>query len=238
MPGMRREKIAELDAIVTGDDDAPGKPLVVLLHGFGAPADDLEPLAEALNVSAETRFIFPAAPHSVESGFDGRAWWMIDMMKLQMSLITGNLRDLAKDIPEGLDEARAQMLRFLDEVEARYRPSKWVLGGFSQGAMLSLDVLLHLNNERDKMPQGLVLLSGTLLAEEVWLPRMAAKKSVPIFQSHGTHDPILPFSSAELLRDHLTQAGASVEWVPFRGQHEIPSPVLRALGAFLTRTLS
>ena len=230
---MRRVKIADLESVMMGDE-GEGGPLVVLLHGFGAPGEDLVPLGEALNLSAETRFIFPAAPNVIDGGWDGRAWWMIDMMKLQMSLMTGNVRDLARDVPEGLAEARALMSAFLDEVETRFRPSKWVLGGFSQGAMLSLDVMLH----REKTPNGLVLLSGTLLAEDLWLPRMAAKKSVPIFQSHGTHDPILPFAAAEQLRDHLTQAGATVDWVPFRGQHEIPPPVMRGLHAFLTRTLS
>ena len=44
-------------------------------------------------------------------------------------------------------------------------PGRLVLGGFSQGAMLSLDVALH----RDVAPAGLVLMSGTLLAESVLL---------------------------------------------------------------------
>jgi len=82
-----------------------------------------------------------------------------------------------------------------------------------------------------------VLLSGTLLAEREWAPRMEGRKSLPVFQSHGAQDPLLPFAAAERLRDLLTQAGVTVEWVPFRGQHEIPGVVLERLGAFLTRCL-
>jgi phospholipase/carboxylesterase len=234
---MIRKNFAGLDTVLAGGDDREGGgdgPVVVLLHGFGAPGEDLVPLWRVLEVPGETRFVFPAAPHSIEGGWDGRAWWMIDVMALQMAMLTGRASDLAAEVPEGLPEARAQMSAFLDEIEAQLAPPKLVLGGFSQGAMLSLDLTLH----REKKPDGLVLLSGTLLAEREWVPRMAAKKSLPVFQSHGMQDPLLPFAAAEQLRDHLTHNGLTVDWVPFRGQHEIPPPVILRLSAFLTRCLA
>jgi phospholipase/carboxylesterase len=233
---MKRTNFAGLEAVLSGGPDREGGgdgPVVVLLHGFGAPGEDLVPLWRVLDAPSETRFVFPAAPLEMEGGWDGRAWWMIDMMRLQMAIMTGRARDLTRDVPEGLPAARAQMTAFLDEVKAKLQPPKWVLGGFSQGAMLSLDVTLHGQN-----PDGLVLLSGTLLAEEEWLPRMPAKKGLPVFQSHGMQDPLLPFATAERLRDHLSQAGLAVDWVPFRGQHEIPPAVLDRLGSFLTRCVS
>jgi predicted esterase len=52
----------------------------VLLHGFGAPGDDLLPLAEALDLPV--RFVFPAAPLELGMGGfygDSRAWWMLDL---------------------------------------------------------------------------------------------------------------------------------------------------------------
>ena len=55
----------------------------------------------------------------------------------------------------------------------------------------------------------------------------------PIFQSHGTHDPILPYALAERLKTELVSAGADVTFVPFRGAHEIPPPVLEELVDFL-----
>jgi phospholipase/carboxylesterase len=95
-------------------------------------------------------------------------------------------------------------------------------------------VALH----REPSPAGVVLLSGTLLAAREWTPRMAARRGLPVFQSHGSHDPLLPFSQAERLRDLLREAGAAVEWHPFRGQHEIPPEVLDPLGPWLTRVLT
>ena len=156
---MRREKIAGLDAVVTGGEG----PTVVLLHGFGAPGEDLMPLERVLQVPTETRFIFPGGAHSLDGGWDGRAWWMIDVMAMQQAIRTGRARDLAAQVPDGLPEARAQLSAFLDEVAARFSPPKLVLGGFSQGAMLSMDVTLH----REEKPDGLVLLGDAARRKRV-----------------------------------------------------------------------
>ena len=44
-------------------------------------------------------------------------------------------------------------------------------------------------------------MSGTLLAESEWGPRMANLAGLPVLQSHGRADSLLPFSIAEILRD-------------------------------------
>ena len=75
---MREEQIGGLRARMTGGTDGKGGgqgPLVLLLHGFGAPGDDLVPLADVLNVPAGTRFVFPEGPLSLSFGpGDARAW--------------------------------------------------------------------------------------------------------------------------------------------------------------------
>jgi phospholipase/carboxylesterase len=182
-------KIAGLDVVLTGG--GTGKPLVVLLHGFGAPGDDLVPFHRVLAVKSETIFAFPAAPLETHMmpGADSRAWWHIDMMEMQQAMERGEIRDLSKREPEGLDDARAKLDALLTELRATLKPSAIVLGGFSQGSMLALDVVLRTEQKVD----ALVILSGTLVAEEIWIPRMKSLAGVPIFQSHGTIDPILPF---------------------------------------------
>ncbi len=199
---------------------------VVLLHGFGAGGDDLVPLAEY--IAAPARYVFPAAPLPLGGLYgDARAWWEIDLAKLEQALRTGEIRDRRADIPEGLVEARAALSRFLDALCTRYSidDSQIVLGGFSQGAMLSLDVALH----RDTPPAALVLMSGTLLAESLWSPRMNRLATIPVLQSHGRGDALLPFSIAEVLRDQLREAGAIVDFVEFNGGHEIPPRVLEGV---------
>ena len=204
---------------------------VVLLHGFGAPGDDLVGLAPYLH-APRTRFVFPAAPLELGGLYgDSRAWWLLDLARLEASLASGSIGAWIAEIPEGLDTARVQMGRFLEQLQERFSipNEQLVLGGFSQGAMLSVDTALH----REAPLAGLVLMSGTLTAESVWQPRFGKLAGLPILQSHGRHDMLLPFAIAEALRDRLTGGGAKVEFHAFLGGHEIPPPVLSAVTKFL-----
>lgn len=237
---MREEQIGGLRVRITGGTDGKGGgrgPLILLLHGFGAPGDDLVPLADALNVPAGTRFVFPEGPLSLSFGpGDARAWWLIDMARIAQDRAAGRVRDLSQDIPKGLAPVRETMLAFLKEIEQKFGadPKKTVLGGFSQGAMLSCDLILH----TDRPYAGLVQLSGTLLAQPVWGPLLPKRKGLPVFQSHGVQDEILPYVGAERLRETLFHAGLSVEWHNFRGGHEIPRMVLQRLGLFITKAVT
>jgi phospholipase/carboxylesterase len=238
---VKRTRIAGLDVVLAGGADREGggkdAPLVVLLHGYGAPGDDLVPLWRVMRVPSGTRFAFPAAPLETHMmpGYDSRAWWHIDMLAMQQAMARGEMRDLRAAEPEGLTEAREKLADCLTELIATLAPTKLVLGGFSQGSMLALDTALR---STGRMPDGLVILSGTLVAEKIWGERMKALSGVPVFQSHGSSDPILPFALAEELRDKLVASGALVTWEAFRGGHEIPPPVLDKLGGFLMSVLS
>jgi len=237
---MREEQWAGVRTRITGGTDGKGAgngPVLVLLHGFGAPGNDLVPLADELHGPAGTRFVFPEGPLSLSFGpRDARAWWLVDMSRIEQDRAAGRTRDLSSDIPKGLAPAREALLGFLKEVEQQLSadPRKTVLGGFSQGAMLSCDATLH----TDHPYAGLVQLSSNLLALPVWSPLMPKRKGLPVFQSHGTRDEILPHIGAERLRDTLTGAGISVEWHSFRGGHEIPEPVLQRLDAFITKVVA
>ena len=236
---MRTEKLGGLACWITGGIDGRGGgqgPVVILLHGFGAPGDDLVPLSQALQAPTGTRFVFPEAPLPLNFGFgDARAWWMLDIERRNREIAAGRARDLSREVPNGLAEARARVVAALDEVERRLNvpPGRIVLGGFSQGAMLSCDVTFH----SSRALAGLVLLSGSLMAQDEWRPRMPQRRGLPVLQSHGATDPILPVFMAEQLRDLLTQAGLSVQWVGFRGGHEIPPVVLDKVGVFLKKIL-
>lgn len=236
---MKELMIGELKVRLAGGSDGYGGgngPVVMLLHGFGAPGDDLVPLADVMDVPRGTRWLFPEAPLSLNMGLgDSRAWWIIDFARIQADREAGRIRDLSVEIPQGLALARERFLTFLRELSRQLpiRYEKTVIGGFSQGAMLTCDAVLH----TDYPFAGLVQLSGNLLAHEVWAPLINKRKGLPVYQSHGTQDDILPHVGAERLRDALNQAGHAVEWHSFRGGHEIPETVLRGLSAFLTKRL-
>jgi phospholipase/carboxylesterase len=220
--------LAGLTTRIVDRSKTPNPTTVVLLHGFGAPGDDLVSLAEVID--ADVRFVFPEAPLELGGLYgDSRAWWLLDLARLEDELRRGAPRDRRTEIPDGLPAARDHVMRLLDQVATRLPSSKLVLGGFSQGAMLALDVALH----RATAPDGLILMSGTLLAESEWGPRMSKLAGVPVLQSHGRGDGLLPFGVAEVLRDKLRAAGAQVDWHEFVGGHEIPMSVLAAATKFL-----
>jgi phospholipase/carboxylesterase len=236
---MREERLGGLTVRITGGTDGRGGgvgPVVVLLHGFGAPGDDMVWLGRALDAPAGTRFVFPEGPLFLDLGIvESHAWWMIDLEKVAREVAAGRLRELSREVPPGLSEARERVVALLRDLDRRagVKPSQTMLGGFSQGAMLACDVAL-----RQEQPfAGLALLSGTLLARDQWEPLARRRRGLRIFQSHGRQDPLLPFALAEQLRDLLARAGLSVEWIGFRGGHEIPEPVIGRLGTFLKKIL-
>jgi phospholipase/carboxylesterase len=235
---MRRLTAAGLDVVVAGGDDREGGgdgPLVVLCHGFGAPGEDLVPLFRQLTVPREVRFAFPAAPLDLSATLGpayrgGRAWWMIDPKSLEEAQ-RGVRRDRSHVVPEGLVEARTMVTELLGELGRLLSatPERTILGGFSQGAMVSLDATLRLPHRL----AGLCLMSGSIVAIDEWQPLLETQRGVPIVQSHGRADALLPFDIAERLRDLLRAAGADVRWVEFSGGHTITGTVLDALSKLI-----
>ncbi len=234
---MRMHTYGGLDVSIAGGPDREGGgngPLVILLHGFGAPGDDLVALWRMLRVPDDVRFMFPVAPLTLDQGlFDGRAWWMLDLDLLAMQTAQGRRRDIDA-VPDGLTAARERMLAMLDDFDRHegLPRDRVFIGGFSQGAMLACDTVL----QSPRAFAGLIILSGSIIARPEWEARWPARKGLPVFQSHGTDDPILPHDTAIQLKDSLLAHGLPVTWHEFRGGHEIPFPVLEQLGRFLTKT--
>jgi phospholipase/carboxylesterase len=235
--------IAGLQVEVFQATQAAPSAALILCHGFGAPGNDLVGLAPELvrQVPAlrDVRFYFPAAPISLgEAGWgDSRAWWLIDMAAIQrLQRDEVAQREFRKVEPEGMPAARKAMLALVQDVLAQTKlpMNKLILGGFSQGAMLATDVALRL----EEAPGALVALSGTLLIEDVWRAKAKARAGLPVFQSHGRQDPVLPYRAAEWLRDLFVEAGQQHEFVPFDAGHTIGEDVLRKLGAFLARQVT
>lgn len=200
------------------------------MHGWGAPGTDLVPLARPLEAPGRL-FVFPEAPLVSPGG--GRAWWHIDMARLMSARGQGRERELRQETPTGLGEAHAKISALVAEVARRtgLPSSSIALGGFSQGAMLATDVALT----SPETIGALVILSGSLIAEGTWTERLRANPpTFPVFMSHGTVDPVLPFGIAEALRDQLRAAHRDVTWVPFDDGHGIPLEVLTRLTSFLT----
>jgi phospholipase/carboxylesterase len=211
-------------------DDERGGTAVVLLHGWGASGDDLVDLADVLlagrSAGTRARFFFPVAPLPERGG--GRAWWHLDAPDRPRH---AGPEDVAPSTPPHpqLLRVRTAIQGVLRTVRSRFAPETLVLGGFSQGAMLSLDVAAQGEPSVDRV----VALSGLLLADS--LPGLAVerKQRPPVLLTHGRDDQVLPFQAGEAALKLLTRAGYEVTFRPFDGGHAIPPEVIDEMRVFL-----
>lgn len=221
---------------VAPDDDAGRDlPLFICLHGRGDWGESYVDLAPAISES-DYRFIFPTAPLAVPGAYF--EWFRLD----------------ASDIAAGAKQARAKVKALVDELLARYETpaERVVLGGFSQGGMMTYEVGL-------RYPQplaGLVILSGILLADAPFnfmrplnpttyyaqdkgdlkeVLARTAERQTPIFIAHGTYDPVLPVVGGRAANKLLKEAGVPVEYYEFPGQHEISFDELAEIKTFLEK---
>lgn len=222
---------------IDGGDDPDT--LVVTMHGFGAPGDDLVAIhgewVRVLGDSASrVRFVFPAAPLTLESmGMPGgRAWWLLNMARLMEAVEAHDISELRTHEPPGLKEARELLVTAIGEMLETSGTSlkKTIIGGFSQGAMLATDTAIRGLAEP---PAGLFLYSGTLICESAWKSDAARLASTHTIQSHGSFDPILPFEGAEALYELMKVAGVPIHFFPFDGPHTLTLQALDATGGMI-----
>ena len=131
-------------------------------------------------------FVFPEGPLVTtppQGRAGGRAWWRRDRLRRRP--------DRSRYAPPGLVAARAQVIAFLDQLEAQegIDSGRVILGGFSQGAVLALDVALH----DPRSLRGLAFLSGTIVNEPDWFARLSSRRGLPVFIAHSPQDTVLPF---------------------------------------------
>ncbi|HEX2873764.1 MAG TPA: alpha/beta fold hydrolase [Polyangiaceae bacterium] len=218
------EPFGGLEVKLGGDlaEDEQGGTTVVLLHGFGAAGDDLVSLARALR-QPRTRYVVPAGLLEVPGGAGGRAWWML---KQRPSAYDDQQELLVPG--EALDAARVAVQGVVFTILERYRPQSLFIAGFSQGAMLALEVAAHRASKVDRV----AVLSGALPQATSALLAKPRKERPRVFVSHGRQDRVLRFAGAERLVERLKASGHDVTFQPFEGGHEIPPEVSGTLRDF------
>ena len=173
--------------------------------------------------------IFPQAPISLaDQGMPGgNAWWLLSIQRLLSALEDGRFEEVKEEVPSGIDDAREKLVEMIELSLQRYDLDErnLLLGGFSQGSMLSMDTVLRGLNTP---PAKLVLYSSCLICERQWKPLASRLKDTEIFQSHGSLDPVLPLQTGKWLKDMLVEAGCSVAFHEFNGVHTIPTEALTA----------
>lgn len=196
-------------------------PLLVLLHGIGADEDDLFPLAARL----DPRFTVVSlhAPHPYPPGF---AWFRIDF------------RPGARVVPDGRQAAAAlaDLTRWLAAAPARLGtdPARTFVLGFSQGAMMSLGVVVT----APERVAGVVALSGRGpdgLFETTASSDAIAR--VPLLVAHGTRDDLLPVEEGRRVRDTFAPRARDFRYHEFDGGHGIEPDELTIVARWLASRL-
>lgn len=181
--------------------------LAIALHGWGANAEDLAPLASMFNLP-DCQFLFPDAPFPHPQVPWGRAWYALE---------SGHY--------EGLAESQQFLRDWLLSLESQTGVplSRTVLSGFSQGGAMALDVGLNLPLA------GLCSLSGYLHAK----PQATASTFPDVLMIHGRQDMVVPLRSAQKARDELTALGVKVDYHEFDMGHEIIPAAIALMQQFI-----
>ncbi len=223
---IRKIMISGIETIQT--TGTGNKSAIILLHGYGANCQDLLPLQNELDPNGNSYWYFPNGTEPIEDipGFAGRAWFQIDQEFINSQVTgQGSMDRRYKDV----DSTTEKIKRLYDELADQHE--NVFIGGFSQGAILATNLVLNYSLK----PAGLIILSGSFLAQKYWQDKNLPDRNLPIFQSHGLHDMVLPFVLAENLSKVLSKGNENYEFHPFSGGHEIPMPVLLELDKFLKK---
>ena len=213
---MRPESLTYLARPPAGEAEG----LLALFHGRGADERDLFPLLDLLDPERRLLAVTPRGPLHLPPG--GAHWYAV--------------KEIGYPDPVTFTETFAVASAWLDDVaaESGFSPERIVLGGFSQGAVMTYALGLGAGRPR---PAGLIALSGFMptvpgfeLDLEPPLPRVVI--------GHGALDPVISVDWGRDARARLLEAGADLTYreSPHMA-HSIDPALVRELPAWIADTL-
>jgi phospholipase/carboxylesterase len=187
-----------------------GRPLLVLLHGYGSHEGDLFSMSPALPLSPVIASVRAPLP---ESG--GFAWWSLQ------GQVPGEPNI------EAVDAAAVAVLDWLDTLSY----TSVSLLGFSQGGAMSLQLLRH----APERFAAAVCLSGFVASATHPGDAALALSRPPVFFGRGTADPVIP-EAAFARTERWLPEHADPEMRVYEGLgHSISTEELGDFAAFLSR---
>jgi phospholipase/carboxylesterase len=213
--------VSGLDSLAYSVRQAADEPqgALVLFHGRGADENDLFPLLDLLD--PEQRFVgaTPRGPLLLAPG--GAHWYVV--------------REIGFPDKETFDasyELAGRWLAAFSE-ETGVPPDRTVLGGFSQGAVMTY--ALGLGSSRSR-PAGLIALSGFIPTVEGFELDLSSPLA-PVAIGHGTYDPVISVEWGRRARQQLAEVGAEVLYREYPLPHTIDPRYLSELASWLARVV-
>ena len=176
---------------------------LVMLHGLGSDEQDLFGFADLIDKRIDVICI--RAPKPYGPGF---AWFDIQWTSQGIQVDPNEVQESVEAVTE--------------EISKLNKPNL-IVGGFSQGAMMSLGIV-------NRIPEnclGAVVLSGRSM------PPGPRTFTGPIFQAHGIFDDVIPIEEARELSQSLTNH----EYHEYEMGHSICEPEMDDLNRWLAKTL-
>jgi phospholipase/carboxylesterase len=189
-----------VDSLLSVTRPAAGEPegLLVLFHGRGADERDLFPLLDLFDPRRRLLGVTPRGPLHLPPG--GAHWYAV--------------HEIGFPDPQTFTETFGVASEWLDAVvaDAGVPYERTVLGGFSQGAVMTYALGLGAGRQR---PAGLIALSGFVPT----VPGFDVELASPLPRvviGHGALDPVISVEWSRRAHALLAEAGADVSY------HESP----------------
>jgi phospholipase/carboxylesterase len=191
--------------------------LVIVLHGWGANAQDAAYFSGMMQLP-QIQLLIPNGPFNHPYG-GGKMWYGLPNSFGFESDLSGQ--------PD-LQTSRQLLLDWIRSLPAAtgVPTERTLLGGFSQGGAMSLEVGL------DLPLAGIMVLSGYLHK-----PLSKLRAAPPILMIHGRQDPVVPLQAAHQTRDRLLQVGATVQYEELDMGHEVSPIGLARMQTFIQAQL-
>jgi phospholipase/carboxylesterase len=168
---------------------------IVLTHGRGADADDLQPLVDLLDPEGRLLGVFPRGPLLLPPG--GRHWYIVRQVGFpDVDTFFPIFEELAEHVDSLLAEREIPWERI-------------VLAGFSQGAVMSY--ALGLGAGRPK-PAAILAFSGFIPTVEGFDLALEDRGGLPVAISHGSLDPVISVEFGRSAHEALSAAGLDVRY--------------------------
>jgi phospholipase/carboxylesterase len=210
---------APITPIVHEPDGTPAG-AIVLTHGRGADADDLEPILDLLDPDRRLLAVFPRGPLVLPPG--GRHWYIVRQVGFPDK---GTFLPTFAELAQRLDSLLAE----------RGIPSeRTVLAGFSQGAVMSYALALGVDRPS---PAAVLAFSGFLPSVEGFDLALGERQGMPVAISHGTLDPIIEVGFGRAAHDRLSAAGLDVRYREDPVGHTIAPAAIAQARAVLEEAL-
>ena len=183
------------------------KNAVILCHGYGGDGNDISILANYWkNYLPDTIFLCPDAPEKCAVSSVGYQWFdLMDQSKQQI---------LTKSLV-----AEMKLNQLIDEVKVQnnLEANKIILGGFSQGCMISLQTGIK---RKDKI-NSIIGYSGKIIDTEHLSKNIVSRPKVILM--HGDKDEIVPINFFLEAKEFFIKNNYPVELKSFKNcEHRIP----------------